>query len=84
MIASRGLPQRPPSSPCRFPVATPISPDYMAYWHVWGLEVILPCILIIQGGPGHSPTRVAGAAGLGVGQNIDCQGQFGHGVGMRG
>ena len=27
----------------------------MADWCVWGLEVIIPCIIIMGGGPGHSP-----------------------------
>ena len=48
---------------------------------MWGLEVIITCVIIIEGGPGHSPTRVAG---LGMGRNVNCRGQSGHGVGIRG
>ena len=67
MTASQGFPWKPPSSLQLVPHGHPIPSNYMACWGVWGLEIILPCFIIIQGGPGHSPTQVAGP---GIGQNI--------------
>ena len=51
----------------QFSMAAPILPNYMADRHVQGLEVILPRVFIIEGGPCHFP---AGAAGPGIGWNI--------------
>ena len=71
----------PPSY--RFSAAALLPPNYMVDWHVRGLEVILlhVRVFIIEGGLGHSP---AGVAGLGMGWNVDSQGQLGHGVGIGG
>ena len=62
-------------------MAIVLSRYYAVDWCVWGLEVIIPCIVIIEGGLGHSPT---GVAGPGMGWNVNCRGQFGHGVGIGG
>ena len=60
-----------------FSTAALLPPNYTMDWHMWGLEVILPHIFIIEGGLGHFPP---GVAGPGMGQNVDSQGQLGHGV----
>ena len=63
----------------QFSVAVVLSPYYIMNWCVWGLEIIIPCIVIIKGGLGHS---LSGVTGPDMGWDINCRGQFGHGAGI--
>ena len=49
----------------------------MVDWCVQGLEIILQCLVLIEGGPDRPLTRVTGP---GVGGDVDCRGHFGHGA----
>ena len=64
----------------QFSAATSITLDYAAHRCMRGLQIVLPCILLVQGGPSHSSARTAGP---GIGWHVDSRGQFGHGVGTR-
>ena len=61
-----------------FTLAALLSPNHAAYRGVWGLEVLLPIFIIIQGGLGHPPPHRAARSG--VGQDAHGQGEFGRGV----
>ena len=63
------------------PLAVVLPPHYTVDQRVWGLEIILPCILLIEGGPGHPLTRVTG---LGMVGDVNHRGHFGHGTDIGG
>ena len=65
----------------RFSMAVVLSLYYAMDWCVWGLEIIIPCIIIIEGGLGHSLT---GVTGPGMGWDINRQSQFECGAGIGG
>ena len=62
-------------------MAVILLPHYTADQCVWGLEIILPRIILIKGGPGHPLT---GVTGPGMGGDVNRQGHFGHGAGIGG
>ena len=60
-----------------FTLATLLSPNHTVYRGVWGLNVLLPVLIIIQQGLSHTPCK---AARPGIGWDSHGQGELGCGV----